>query len=139
MDEKTSYLQFHGFIRHILCLIPSTLPYLFWTFLSLVLTISPFPLLFHHQQAQAQPSKSDQAAFLANSTLKIRCLNPKPSIFSHALAASVLSWKLMNANPLASPVSLSFAKKTRVTRPKRSNMSRSSCSSAISETFKVAR
>ena len=61
--------------------------------------------------------------------------NLQPSIFSHALAASVRSWKLTNAKPFALPVSLSFAKKTRVTRPNLSNMSLRSFSSANSLTF----
>ena len=58
----------------------------------------------------------------------------QPSIFSQAFAASVRSWKLMNAKPFARPVSLSLARKTRVTRPNRSNISRKSFSSANSET-----
>ncbi len=60
--------------------------------------------------------------------------NPQPSIFSHALAASDRSWKLMKANPFALPVSRSLAKNTLVTRPNRSNIVRRSSSSANSET-----
>lgn len=61
--------------------------------------------------------------------------NLQPSIFSQALAASDRSWKLMNANPFALPVSRSLAKKTLVTRPNRSNIARKSSSSANSETW----
>jgi len=70
-----------------------------------------------------------------NTQTRKRSSNSHPSIFSHALAASVRSWKLINANPFARPVSLSLAKKTLVTRPKRSKISRRSFSSANSETF----
>ena len=58
----------------------------------------------------------------------------QPSIFSHAFAASVRSWKLIKAKPLARMVSRSLAKNTRVTLPKRSNISRKSSSSANSLT-----
>jgi hypothetical protein len=58
----------------------------------------------------------------------------QPSILSQALAASARSAKLMNAKPLALWVSRSLARKTLVTRPNRSNISRTSCSSANSLT-----
>lgn len=58
----------------------------------------------------------------------------QPSIFSHAFAASLLSAKLINANPLARPDSRSLAKNTLVTRPKRSKIALRSSSSANSET-----
>lgn len=73
---------------------------------------------------------------LVNAGLQRVRLNLQPSIFSQARAASVLSWKLMNAKPLARCVSLSLAKKTLVTRPNLSNISRRSCSSASSLTYK---
>lgn len=60
--------------------------------------------------------------------------NLQPSIFSHAFAASLLSAKLINANPLARPDSRSLARNTLVTRPKRSKIARRSSSSANSET-----
>lgn len=60
--------------------------------------------------------------------------NLQPSILSQARAASSRSAKLMKAKPLALWVSLSLARKTLVTRPKRSNRSRSSPSSANSLT-----
>ena len=60
--------------------------------------------------------------------------NVQSSIFSHARAASDRSAKLINAKPLARCVSRSRARNTLVTRPKRSNRSRNSCSSANSLT-----
>lgn len=64
--------------------------------------------------------------------------NLQPSILSHARAASSRSAKLMKAKPLARCVSRSRARNTLVTRPKRSNRSRNSCSSANSLTCTVS-